>query len=915
MQKALRILFLPILLLLSASFPAWTQISPGLPILLNPVPDMSPNAESAQNVNVDLYHGVAHVSIPLYQVRNRNANVSISLNYTPPNKEDSVIYYPGWTGLGWSLSAGGLITRTVRGVRDESVVVNGLSIWPYSFVWDQYDPHEDLFSFNFCGYSGKFFFHKGRWIVFNTTTPNIIISPRYTVGNTSPREITGFLLQFPNGFIYSFGTSVSSYVIDPNHASIEKPSAWYLSQIESPEGDCLYFNYEKESNCAPRPVYNCTQYYAIYSGSNSEEYNKLIPDSLTWTPPTGYVTYRLNPSDYASITPVYLRSITGGRVSVFFNRSVATEKAPSFSDPPLSVDVHSYQLNSIELIEEETQKCIKKYLLNYTSDTEQTLKLLSVTEQGVKVDNSTVNKPPYELNYISQNTTSVGATVTLLQKMTYPSGGFTTFEYEYCNLSNANYQMKMPRLYSVYNRLYFFRIKNIRSYGDENETPSVTEYSYGNSILSRPRRVYSGFQVMMPYNQNLNGYKTSNYDQYIPKGYYVTKLNHYAYYTLITDPDEVGYGYVGVAKHKGSQSESAGYFYAVHYPNNPYLATADRAKSYKHGTLIRIERSNGPKHTTIDFDYMDPERIVDTIQHKWIEYFPFKISGDEYTYLKRDSGQFHYNYHSPIPTQITEHAYYGGWHDSIRISAVKYDQVTGNVLYKETRDRAGNVYRTEYRYYDHSLLNPYNVRDHNTPFETIVKKNGRVISATVVQDTVVHQTQCIGGCPDIIRPKKVFVLASNTPIDDYQPANVSSHDRQPDSRCKLAATYRYDPHGNPIQMQNTGELPVLFEWDADGRLVLRIEGIENSELENARQGLSQNSTMQGQINYTNVLRKRLLNARITSYTYNVYGQTSVTDPTGYTQYTEYDVFGRSSAIKDDEGNIRQSIEYQHGINP
>lgn len=519
MQKIIfRILFFSALLLLFGSFPAWTQISSGLPSNMSgPVPDLSPNAEAARNVNVDLFHGVAHISIPLYHVKNRNASVSISLNYTPSTKSDDVVYYPGWTGLGWNLSAGGAIVRTVRGVRDESVTVNGLAIWPNSLQWNQYDPHEDLFIFNFCGYSGKFFYHKGKWIVFDTETPNISISISTVGGHLGgpQKEIKGFRLLFPNGFAYTFG-SIEDFVGNPVESS-----AWYLTKIESPEGDCLYFNYEQENNCIPRPVYNCTQYYAVYQSNNggyiqpNNIYNKTIPDSLS-TPNSPYN------NSYASTSPIFLRSITGGPVTVLFNRSVATEKAPPPPIPP-AVSVTSYQLNEIVLVNEETQQSFKKYQLTYTNNAAQTLKLLSVKEQGVKADNSIVSKPPYILNYITEYVNAGGPCITLLQKMTYPTGGYTTFEYEYCQPDNVTYRMNVPHLYSVYNKQYSFRIKYIRSYGDTNEVPSVTAYSYNNAVRSRFKIVYSNFFVNMPYNYTLQGHKASNYDQYIPEGYFVGK--------------------------------------------------------------------------------------------------------------------------------------------------------------------------------------------------------------------------------------------------------------------------------------------------------------------------------------------------------------------------------------------------------
>jgi len=95
---------------------------------------------------------------------------------------------------------------------------------------------------------------------------------------------------------------------------------------------------------------------------------------------------------------------------------------------------------------------------------------------------------------------------------------------------------------------------------------------------------------------------------------------------------------------------------------------------------------------------------------------------------------------------------------------------------------------------------------------------------------------------------------------------------------------------------------------------LRLTGAEEAEYTATQLTIDENNTVANQINVAQKLRKRLPNARITSYTYCLHGVTSVTDPTGYTIYTEYDVFGRPLSEKDDEGNIIKKIQYNYGIN-
>lgn len=81
----------------------------------------SPNAASlvsGTQSQVSQYTGRATVNIPIYTIETGNFSLPISLSYNTGGVRVSGI--ASWCGLGWSLNAGGLVTRSVVGLPDES---------------------------------------------------------------------------------------------------------------------------------------------------------------------------------------------------------------------------------------------------------------------------------------------------------------------------------------------------------------------------------------------------------------------------------------------------------------------------------------------------------------------------------------------------------------------------------------------------------------------------------------------------------------------------------------------------------------------------------------------------------------------------------------------------------------------------
>mgnify|MGYP003513248460 FL=1 len=176
----------------------------------------SPNAAELGkyvDVPVDYNTGVPQISIPIYTIQTGTLALPISLSYHASGIK--VMENSSWVGSGWSLNAGGAITRTVRGLPDDISGVVSQTKAHYvdygykSYLFAQGDPtmpsdnlfasgsldgEPDLFFFNFNGISGKFYFNDDRSPVL---VPEQDI--KIEVGLSTSNKIEGFTIITSDG--------------------------------------------------------------------------------------------------------------------------------------------------------------------------------------------------------------------------------------------------------------------------------------------------------------------------------------------------------------------------------------------------------------------------------------------------------------------------------------------------------------------------------------------------------------------------------------------------------------------------------------------------------------------------------------------------------------------------------------------
>jgi YD repeat-containing protein len=243
--------------------------------------------------------GIPQISIPLYTIQSGPLTVPVSLSYHAGGiKVDEIATS---VGLGWVLNAGGMVSRSVRGNPDEagqrgfirtettvSVIKNKLDENEFQSVQNiindaatnkEYDFESDEYTFNFPGYSGRFYYsQEEKKFIMQPWRDDISIEQIYELDkNGEPSYLMGWIFTDPNGTRYYFGVKSKSSTRDDVIANTvefdesfthdlgsepeAKPSmplynprpdyasSWMLLKIESADKEhVIEFNYRKFEN-------------------------------------------------------------------------------------------------------------------------------------------------------------------------------------------------------------------------------------------------------------------------------------------------------------------------------------------------------------------------------------------------------------------------------------------------------------------------------------------------------------------------------------------------------------------------------------------------------------------------------------------------------------------------------------------
>jgi YD repeat-containing protein len=249
-----------------------------------------------------LYTGTANVSIPIHTINFDGFELPVSISYHATGirttEEASEV------GLGWSLNATGIISRTIRGGDDlfegdvqgisKGYVYNTQAVthdlgydrftqytvpqnsYYHYLAFDNPDTEPDIFNYNFFGYAGSFVLSQK---VATGGVINVIKLTEDATSITYNEPYKYFTIITPEGFKGEFKVKEKSTSMSGVREATDKTAAcgenfidhlylknesgrlrtttsWYLTKIKSPRNQQITFSYFIESDSTSKYISN-----------------------------------------------------------------------------------------------------------------------------------------------------------------------------------------------------------------------------------------------------------------------------------------------------------------------------------------------------------------------------------------------------------------------------------------------------------------------------------------------------------------------------------------------------------------------------------------------------------------------------------------------------------------------------------
>ena len=438
----------------------------------------SPNVSAMERFGdypVSMYSGLASIEIPLYEIKVGNIIIPIKLVYHPSGIK--VNDNASWVGMGWSITGDYTINRNVRSISDESDYATGNSLLQNSlpvlpqfiscltpqlkidlnlYFNSQKDIERDIFTYNTP-------FKSNSFVVLPNQTEVIWQQP-----DRSLFSYTGALqnlrLVDEGGIEYLYQTSESTF---SPYSGAGVVSAWHLNSIQGVKiDDKIKFTYQSINNVfftgetVDTEVYH-TDIAGLNANSISGGFQGLFnaPDSPGFSPqlpkeiifPMGKVVFVLSNTDRLDnlgksldTMKVYGYNVGSNQYTLLkkyaFSYVYKQRTASYTGDVALFLDkvqlvatnntiLGAYGFNYNTQAQPKTSSKAKDFWGYYNGQTQNSTLIPRLTYTGI-VYSSIPNQQTFQIGGADRDPNEILAKAWMLEKITYPTGGFSTFDYE-----------------------------------------------------------------------------------------------------------------------------------------------------------------------------------------------------------------------------------------------------------------------------------------------------------------------------------------------------------------------------------------------------------------------------------------------------------------------------------------------------
>lgn len=829
--------------------------------------------------------GVPQIDIPLYEADVRGFKFGISASYNASGiKVDDIASV---VGLGWVLNAGGVISRTVKGLPDETPQRGFLNRTVTSaelgndyylqYMYNTLDPSAidcaaDEFTYNFMGHTGKFSFgtdgkihllpfknlkiefvdqayfrvktEEGHTFIFNETEKTIFNSSGYSVATTA-WHLTKIILNNNGGeinFSYIAGASYEDRFPSYSSTKVERRAvtgeSYYISFTSGIEGTAVSYSY----------VMTSAKYLSEIKlgtlGRIAFEYDDTTKrlDFLSGKILRSLKVYN---SNVTSASPIcnweFAQKIilceAGYNSSLHYNSDRYRMFLSSISEVSDNADKQVYKMDYDPTLL-PCRKSFGKDLWGYYNGKSSNKNALYVNDS----DASTIArlKFPSGINNSRKGDEAYMKAGSLV-KLTYPTGGYTAFEYEGHQIS-AN------------EKAGGLRIKSIKNYTDGVLAES-RYFKYGLSENGLAK--ISMFNYSMNLKRLRGGYQYGRPNTTDDAKFTIYTLTDYPFY-----PTNIGYEYV--TEYHGAESNPSGkteYRYDFKmddladsygdYPN-PILFISNSWQNGNPKEIKTYAKTTGGYNLVRKETNVYKRCGVSRSESHCVKVL-YSYSGDtsvtEGLLINFHSEDLYSSTLVPVisevmkktQTVVTEYIYNGSSKDSIvtttqysydRLENANYphDFITKTKVITSSDD---NV-EVEYRYIADVIANPttghavYKAMHAqnmiSTPLEVITRRKGKVVEAQVnlfKQDIGTN-----------IVPKEQKTLETTTPLTNYVKLSIASTETM-DSRLTTNVKYsKFNSQGSLMEYSKRDKVNTVTLWAYNSQYpVIRIEGATYDDVE------------------------------------------------------------------------------------